>query len=455
MSVVLKITELTTDILAPCRKLYRQDPGTFWHRCMFWTFWLHMAFFALGYGFREVMPPLAGIFLLLSYKYSWKDSTLCRVLKTPILFYFLCFWIMIFLGVLLSTNKFDSFLHAGMGINKAYILPFIGMECIRTLKDSKRLVYACCFALFWQGIDGIWQYVTGYDFIMGYPLHFNRLTGSLDDYWVGNYVAIMAAPACGIWYIFRSQKTASSSLILCCLLFAPAVFLFIGAGARAGVISIIGITICWAVLCHRLTWKMLLLIVGICCCFIYFNQHRSAIAFIAQDGRWNLWYLAVVVIRAFPFFGAGINQYNATFRALGLVPEHDEITISHPHNMYLDLLCSHGIVGTCLGLIFLFGVCFWLWKRLSPRLSDRLTGPETQLTSVADQLPGDGELYWRLTGLFFLGYVAWLFNGIFGHDFYRIWWLALAMTYLGIAIGAVVRGIEAEKRSVPTSTVSQ
>ena len=49
-------------------------------------------------------------------------------------------------------------------------------------RPLRRLVAACIVACFWEGLDGIWQAWTGYDFIMNYPLNSGRLTGSLGDY---------------------------------------------------------------------------------------------------------------------------------------------------------------------------------------------------------------------------------------------------------------------------------
>ena len=78
---------------------------------------------------------------------------------------------------------------------------------------------------------------------------------------------------------------------------------------------------------------------------------------VANDGRWSLWELGWKVFCEHPFFGAGAGQYNAAFRELGLAPARDAITISHPHNLYLDILYAHGIVGFLLGMAFLAGFC--------------------------------------------------------------------------------------------------
>ncbi len=95
-------------------------------------------------------------------------------------------------------------------------------------------------------------------------------------------------------------------------------------------------------------------------------------------------------------------------------------------------------MGFSLGMLFLFGFLWWGWRRIRPRL----------MRECATEGNG-GSIYWRLTAWFWLGYAGWLVNGIFGHDFYRIWWLALAMSHLGIMIGAVVNGCAREQASAP------
>ena len=159
-------------------------------------------------------------------------------------------------------------------------------------------------------------------------------------------------------------------------------------------------------------------------------QGRAGLGAVESDGRWSLWHLAWQVFCEHPWLGAGAGRYNEAFRALGLTPEKDVITISHPHNLYLDMLYAHGIVGFVLGMIFLLGFIWWGYKRIRPRL----------LAELESKSP---SIYWRMTAWFWIGFGGWLVNGIFGHDFYRIWWLGLAMSHLGVMIGAVVNGLDA------------
>lgn len=411
------------------RTLWRENRAEFWYRALFWTFWLSLATFPIGYGAREVFPPLCVIFLVGYYRHAWQRSVWRRLTLRPL---FYCLWAMILLGVVFSGNVWDSLLHAGTGLNKGFILPIIAMECVRDVRDLKRLVQACVAACIWQGLDGIWQAWTGYDFIMGYTIRYGRLTGSLGDYTVGNYIALAIIPALGCFYLLRRRLSPAKSFLGCALLLTPAFFLLQGASSRSGILAVASAFVFWWLLTRRKgNWLALGGATGVMLGYILLPTSRLVAGYVAEDGRWSLWHLAWEVFCAHPLFGAGAGQYNAAFRALGLAPAKDVITISHPHNLFLDILCAHGIVGFALGMAFLAGFAWWGYRRLRDRLAD----PEG--------VRAEGRLYWVLAGWFWVGYMGWLVNGIFGHDFYRIWWLALAMSYLGIFTGAIVNGVAA------------
>lgn len=407
---------------------WRENRGEFWYTALFWTFWLSLASFPVGYGAREVLPPLCAVFLLCYYRYAWQRSVWRRLSLRPL---FYCLWGMVVLGVVFSGDVLSSLLHAGTGINKGFILPIIGMECVRSGRDLRRLTAACLLACFWEGLDGIWQARTGYDFIMGYTRNSGRLTGSLGDYSVGNYIALAIIPALGGWYMLRRHAGPAKSLAVCAVLLAPAFFLLEGASSRSGILAVASAFVFWWLLIRQ-RLNILPLAGGACVMLGYVLLQKSRLApeTVANDGRWSLWELGWRVFCEHPFFGAGPGQYNAAFRELGLAPARDAITISHPHNLYLDILYAHGIVGFLLGMAFLAGFAWWGYTRIRRQLALRPRNDE-------------GRLYWTLAGWFWVGYMGWLVNGIFGHDFYRIWWLALAMSYLGVFIGAVVNGEEA------------
>lgn len=435
-----QLKSCVADVMDRIRRRHDAAPGEFWHACLFWTFWVSLALFPIGYGWREVTPPLCFIFLLLYYRHAWHRSVLRRLTVWPL---FLCAGAMTLIGVVFSTDVWQSFLHGGMGVNKAYILPFIAMECVRSTRDLRRLVHACVLACVWQGLDGMWQAWTGFDFIMGYAPNAGRLTGSLGDYSVGNYMALAMIPAFACWFLLRRRLGVLPAAIVWVVLFIPAFFLLEGASSRSGILAVASAFVFWALLAGGRTgrialWGCVLVLGG----FTLLSFHRMDPPTIAGDGRWSLWSLGWQVFLEHPWLGAGLDRYNACFRALGLVPAHDAITISHPHNMYLDILYAHGIIGFILGMIFLLGFAWWAGRHIRRALHDG--GVAQRAAEAAGSL-----LHWRLTAWFYLGYLGWLVNGIFGHDFYRIWWLGLAMCSLGICIGGVVSGLAADGESIP------
>lgn len=435
--------------LADFLSLRHTDPARFWQRCLFWSFWLHMTIFAVGYGFREVMPLICLVFLGLYYRHAWHESIFHRLTIRPL---FYCLWIMMLIGVAFSLNPWASFLETATSFNKGLILPFIAMESVRSLKDLKRLVWGSMLAFFWVGLDGIYQYCTGFDFIMGYPIHSGRLTSALADYCVGNYLAQIFVPALGVWYICRQKLGLIASAAVCLLLSFPGLFTLYGTQTRAALLALVACALVWLACIRVRHWKKILGLVLLSMVLAYALMQSSAgrlsLERIFQDGRWSLWSLALAIVREWPIFGAGAEMFNPAFRSLGLVPARDAITIEHPHNLYLDILCSTGIVGALFGFIFLFGMLWWLGKHLLPRLA------RNWQPAVPSEAPGCSRMYWQLTGLFALGYLAWLVNGIFGHEFYRMWWLGQAMQGLGVAIGALVLGLEGEKEHRQAFTVS-
>lgn len=412
---------------------FRQmPPAERWFSCLFWSFWVSLVTFPSGYAIRDIMPVVCLIFLTLYYRCNWRHSVLRRLGAWPL---FACLGLMVFIGVAFSQSPGASLLHAGSGLNKGFILPFIAMECVRGEKDLRRLVWASVLAVFWQGLDGVWQAQTGRDFLMGYPLHSGRLTGSFDDYEVGNYIALALIPAFGLWFILRQFFSRLPALLLNTAVLWPAFFLLAGAGSRSGALAIAAAMGLWLLLTgrHSVRWKGPLLAAA-ALLLILVAQGRARLDAVVEDGRWSLWKLGWRVFLEHPWFGAGAGQYNAAFRSLGLSPEKDAITISHPHNIYLDMLYAHGLVGFALGMIFLLGFSWWGYTRIRPRLQ-------------AERARGKKSIYWHMTACFWMGFVAWLFNGIFGHDFYRVWWLALAMCHLGVMIGAVVNGPACRKEA--------
>ena len=122
-------------------------------------------------------------------------------------------------------------------------------------------------------------------------------------------------------------------------------------------------------------------------------QGRAQVDAVVEDGRWSLWELGWRVFMQHPWLGSSADTYVKPSHALGLAPEKDLITISHPHNLYLDILYAHGLVGFALGMTALLGFLWWGYAH--PPAAGRGTGRRLrQRLLAADGLVLAGLCRW-------------------------------------------------------------
>lgn len=414
--------------------------GEQFFKALFWGFFFHLLFFPGGFGIREIMPVFCAVMLCAYYRYAWRQSNLYMLTARWL---FLPYLVLLVVAVAFSLDPLNSLLHIGRGLNKQLLIPFIAMECVRDEKDLRRLLWALVLACLWEGFDCIFQSMSGFDFIHGAGLHSNRLTGSMGDYWVGNYFALALTPVFGLWCLLRQRFSRATTLLLCAALLAPALYGMVFSGVRNALLTLAAITAFAWLYAWSVRWKGLFFsAVCILLCAVavvwFYDTHRLSMESISGDGRWDLWHFALAVWREYPWFGAGAGEFNTAFRSLGLVPLKDAITISHPHDIYLQLLCETGVVGLSLALTSLLGLLVWVERNMRPFLKEECR----KAWGIEQPRP----IYWRLTFFFWLGYVAFFINGIVGHDFFRPWYQLLVFGHLGIAMGAVLAGLRRSRQ---------
>lgn len=416
----------STQFAARCRAIGKAAwaaPADQVRTALCWLFWVSIVLFPVGPSIREIMPSLCLLVLLRYYYLDWRNSTLYRL---PVKLLWLALVLGILSGVIFSQNIWESSLHVLRHVNKGYVYPFVAMECVRSTRELQKTIWAFVLVSFWQGLNGMWQAYSGFDFIDHTPIMFGRLTGSLSTYRVGNYIALTLLPALALWPLLRQRYSALYSTCLSALLWLPPLYLLLFSYTRSGYLALLGgMGLVLFMHAQKKRWLLTLTPLAVLIPMMLLLPKRLGADAVASDGRWDLWHFAWKVFLDTPWFGAGFGEYNAAFRALGYVPTRDEITISHPHSIYLQFLCESGVVGTVFMLTFLFGFLYWGYCRVQ------------QGIKRAKELQDDGALYhWRLTTFFWAAWGAYMINGIFGHDFFRLWWFALATTLLGIMIGA-------------------
>lgn len=380
-------------------------------RLLFVCFWISIAFFSFGQVFVIGGPLLCLGPLILLYLIDWKNCTLAKV---PIIQLFLSiFFFSILIQYLLSEWHNISFATVKPNIFRAFVLPFIGMECSRTEKNLKWLVVAFCFSAFFQGLDGVWQYITGFDLIKKAPIMTGRLTGSFGTYRVGDYLGIILVPASAITLLVPKNKI----LMTICLI-SPGIFLWIFAQARMGYMALVlSLYVVWLSSKKRIDWQDVILPLTCVLLLILFGPSRIALERALADPRGELWITAWQTMQHHLWFGTGNGTFVPALVQAGFDLPLNGLGVQHPHNAYLQFLVDGGLFGFFTMMFVLCGSTLWTWR----------------------QIPKHTEnLFWRLAIFFWAGWLAYLIVLIGGHDFYRTWFLSTGMTLLGIVYGACV-----------------
>ncbi len=398
-----------------------------WRSAMRFFFLLYVLTFSFSSFLRDFFPHLCIFFLILYHLGDYKKSTwACFSGKK----YFFFFYAFLGLGVIFSQNVPASLHLLLQHSYTSLALPFVTMESFRHSKELRLLAYTLLAALFLQGGNGIYQYITGYDFICNIAIMAGRLTGSFSDYRVGNYIAITLIPTISL-FILSHRRGNYWHLGMLTLLMMPAAFLLFFTYTRTAYIILFAAFFLWTVIMRYIPWKFFLTSVVAFLALLPWLQTRFNWQVIRQDGRWDLWHLAVEVFKEFPFLGAGIGQYNAAFRALGLSPTKDSIDIEHPHNIYLQFLCENGVVGFALVMVFLLGLLWWGYSTLRKLSLPPYSAQSSQKNELA--------LLWRVGAVYWCGWGAFLICSVVAHNFFQRWWLALVMALLGIMIGTITQ----------------
>lgn len=391
-----------------------------WARTLlFWLFWLSIATFPLGQAFRETGPILCLAVLLPYHYWGYRQSALRRF---PLKWLFVLFYGLICVKTAISLDPRQSLVYVLPNAWKGFALPFVAMECARDMRDMRRLVWAFVVVGFYEGLDGIYQHLTGHDLIHGTAIMAKRLTGSMSTYRVGDYMALVLVPAFGLWAMLPRTRSAWRRAATTALILAPGIYLWVFAQARSGYLGVAAaLFLLWCLFTRP---KPVYLLAPACLGIlaVLFGPQRITLETAMRDGRLELWRMAWQVIQERPLTGWGMGMFGPAFKALGLQPVINSPRIQHPHSVYIQFLVDTGALGFAVAMVFLFGMLIWGLRR------------------IYRNLPRSGAPYdmWTMAAFFLAGWLCYLVEALFAHDFLRSWWMAVSMGHLGVMIGAVL-----------------
>jgi O-antigen ligase len=156
--------------------------------------------------------------------------------------------------------------------------------------------------------------------------------------------------------------------------------------------------------------------------FVVFNKIMTAFEVIVGKsmGRFNFWKEALLIIKDYPLFGAGLNTYST------VAPRYRINWGGYPHNCYLHMAAETGLVGLASFLWLVLVFLRWSW---------------TQIAMVKDSFLLSLALG-GLTGL--SGYLVQCFfdTNLYSVQLNTLFWLVMGMVMVSIHVGT--RGPESE-----------
>ncbi len=380
-------------------------------------FCFYILTFPLGMAFREIGGITAAVSLVLYYGFCFRDSNLSRFRLKWIYFLFLG---LIVFKTLNTTHFSSSWYVFHHNIYKGFALFLVGLEFVRERRDLRTLMILFVIMGFYLGLDGIYQYFTGYDFIRHVPSS-GRLGATFETGRVGNLISLALPMTFCLPLILPGTWGAWKRRIASGLLAFPGFFLLVGAQARSGWFGFAAALFGFFWVRQNAKKAILCTLIFLAALFV-FNPGQLSPSAIAGDARWEIWSACVDIFKTHPALGSGLNTFEPAYKALGVTfdPARFDLPIPHPHNVYLQFLAETGIIGALIFLVFSWGYLAFCAQRIRARM------------------PLEKDGYWVVAACFFSSYLGYLITAISAHNYFRTWWLGMAMCVMGVAVGACI-----------------
>lgn len=378
--------------------------------------------FPLGISLREITSVTTALglvaLLTLDYRHSYLKAFPLKGL------YFLFLALLVF-KTLHSIEPVSGIYALKTNVYKGFIFLLAGIECCRSPMSLRTLLLLFATMGFYEGLDGVWQGLTGADLIKSAPPVGGRLTGSMDSARVGNLMALTIPLAFALPAALPKIRSKGAGLALIALACAPQLYLLAGSGTRSGMVGI-AIALGSFLLIRRIRWGLpaMAALGGTAAGALVFSPGRLSLERLMADHRLvDVWPIAWGVFKEYPILGTGLNTFDQAYKMLGFHPHVMESALGHPHNIYLQFMSETGVVGFAILLLFLGGMAVWSARRIREGLNR-----------------GIHPRHWIIAAAFWSSYVGYLATAITAHNFFRSWWLGMAMTILGVTLGACLHG---------------
>ncbi len=309
--------------------------------------------FAMGFPTGVVNTLMVLVFLVFILRYILAGNIEYR--KTGILLPFLFF----FLACALSMYNSGDLHSSIRGLTKVLKNAAVVLVVLHSVGDKKllrRVVYALLLGAAFICLDGLFQYITGRDFLRGnlvvITMDLKRVSasfGGANDFGVYLVSLVPLAWVTALYYFKKKQKVLAMCLAAFMTLFLLLTF---GRGSLLGLLA--------AFLVFILVKKDRNLLVMFCLLLfllpfvlpnsarVWVKQSGSPLVAFANEDRLIMYKTAVEMIKAHPVIGVGVNNFVDNFpRYKCKVPGADILPVerSYAHNSFLQMWAEIGSLG--------------------------------------------------------------------------------------------------------------
>ena len=303
-----------------------------------------------------------------------------RFLSTPI--NILLFLLVLFsLFSMVNSAKISSSLGGIQKLLKGILLFFIVVETVNDRSRLRRIIWAALLGLTLVSVDGVFQYLTGRDFIRGYVIGVGfRYPGEADLLRVNasmhnpndlsSYLTTVIPLVVSLaLYYFKGKMR-----LLLGLVWLIAFFCMFQTYARGAILAFTIVMVLFSIIKKDKRLAVVLFTMFLILPFLlprsvmkWSVTHLNPYEFFVEEGgrRWH-WQAAINMIKTHPFLGIGTNTFSINYERYKIAA--DPMTGWYAHNAYLHVAAEIGIIGLIIFIAMIIAAIrnWWInYKRIN------------------------------------------------------------------------------------------
>ena len=288
-------------------------------------------------------------------------------------FYLLLFYIAIGLSIFVSGPLWAKSLRAWITKWGEGIALFYFAQVFLNKKQVKIILLVMIASAFLLSVDGIYQRISGIDFIRGRLLdtRFLAVTGAFNHY--NDFAAFLGVLFFIIIGFLGHIKKFWQKLFLCSaflLVSINIIFTF----SRGSWLSLLSVCLFLTIFAKDKKKKIffLLFLIGFVGVILSIPSLKERFLTIARwgggSGRFGLWKISLRIFGKSPLFGNGLGLFMDHFS------KYNNLFVQYVHNCYLQILAETGLLGFVSFIWFLGEIIFRGYKRLREKPDSLLFG---------------------------------------------------------------------------------